>query len=330
MDNNQNLQYHLSNINIFNSKNVDIDIEKINLDKTIYNIYNNSINEPFHNFWFLVDNCKFLKSYDNKNNSYSLVFALNNKYEKHNKILLYIKQLLNYIKNTCLEKYKDIDYILPWIENDNFPVSICYQYDSESLFVNYETSNMDINTLTFNNNNNYTILFEIKYFTIKNNKIKLILFIKLIQLEKQFDLKNSLIVLLSPVKPIIEKNNLIETSDPIIRTKKEENIISNKPVMRISSNMLLEKLNQLKNKSLVKTNETCEEDNKNLKAELYIEEKNQLKKTIVNPNKDPYTIMKNNYLQDRGIIIDDDKKNNTETKIKKKKLVKIKKKTNIT
>ena len=331
MEDNQNLHYHLSNINIFDSKNIDID--KINLEKTIYNIYNNSINEPFHNFWFLLDNCKFLKSYDNKNNSYSLVFALNGKYEKHNKLLLYIKQLLNYIKNTCSEKYKDIEYILPWIENDNFPISMCYQYDTESLFINYEINNMDINTLTFNNNNTYTVLFEIKYFTVNNNKIKLIFFIKLIQLEKQFDLKNSLITLLTPIKKstIIETVNtvnMVEKFDPINKIKKEDNIVLNKAVIKISPNMLLEKLNQLKNKSSIKTNEICEEDNKNLKVDFYMEEKSLLKKTVVNPNKDSYKIMKNNYLEDRGIIIDDSENNiviNTEISLKKKKLVKIKK-----
>ena len=75
--------------------------------------------------------------------------------------------------------------------------------------------------------------------------------------------------------------------------------------------------------------------NKNLKIDLYMEEKNQLKKTVVNQNKDSYKIMKNNYLEDRGIIIDDsinntdnNAENNTEIKLKKKKLVKIKKKKN--
>ena len=210
---------------------------------------------------------------------------------------------------------------------------MCYQYDTESLFINYEINNMDINTLTFNNNNTYTVLFEIKYFTVNNNKIKLIFFIKLIQLEKQFDLKNSLITLLTPIKKstIIETVNtvnMVEKFDPINKIKKEDNIVLNKAVIKISPNMLLEKLNQLKNKSSIKTNEICEEDNKNLKVDFYMEEKSLLKKTVVNPNKDSYKIMKNNYLEDRGIIIDDSENNiviNTEISLKKKKLVKIKK-----
>ena len=326
MNNSQNLQYHLTNTDIFDGKNIDID--KICIEKSIYNIYNNLINEPFHNFWFLVDNCKFLKHYNNKNNSHSLVFVLNNKYEKHKKILLYIKNLLNYIKTICLEKYKDIDYILPWIENENFPISICIQHDLDSLFINYENNDMDINTLSFNNNNNYTILFEIRYFTIKNNKIKLILFSKLIQLEKQFDLKKSLIALLSPIKKstIVETCDLIEKFNPINKIKKEDSITLNKSSIQISPNMLLEKLNQLKNKSLIKKNE---EDNKILKVDdLYLEEKNQLKKTIINQNKDSYIIMKNNYLEEKGIVIEE-LENNSEKKIKKKKIIKIKKKKDI-
>ena len=52
MNNSQNLQYHLTNTDIFDGKNIDID--KICIEKSIYNIYNNLINEPFHNFWFLI------------------------------------------------------------------------------------------------------------------------------------------------------------------------------------------------------------------------------------------------------------------------------------
>ena len=180
---------------------------------------------------------------------------------------------------------------------------------------------MDINTLSFNNNNNYTILFEIRYFTIKNNKIKLILFSKLIQLEKQFDLKKSLIALLSPIKKstIVETCDLIEKFNPINKIKKEDSITLNKSSIQISPNMLLEKLNQLKNKSLIKKNE---EDNKILKVDdLYLEEKNQL-------NKDSYIIMKNNYLEEKGIVIEE-LENNSEKKIKKKKIIKIKKKKDI-
>ena len=55
----------------------------------------------------------------------------------------------------------------------------------------------------------------------------------------------------------------------------------------------------------------------------YIEEKNQLKKTITNQDKDPYIAMKNNYLEEKGI--NSEEISSTETKIKKKKIIKVKK-----
>ena len=314
MDNNQHLQYHLTDINIFDVKNMDI--EKIKIDKTIYNLYNNSIKEPLHNFWFLVDNCKFLKYYENNNNTYSLVFIFNNKYEKHNKLLLYLKQILDYIKNMCSSEYNDIEYILPWMENENFPVSIYFQFNNESLFLNHENNDLDIKTFEFNNNNNFTLLFEIKYFTIKDKKIKLLLFAKLIQLEKKFDLKKSLLCLLNPAKQIIEHNTeIIEPYKPINKIIKDDNTPI-KNIFKISPDMLLGRLNKLNKFSQKKENN---EENKIIQTETqYIEEKNQLKKTITNQDKDAYIIMKNNYLEEKGI-------NPEETKIKKKKIIKVKK-----
>jgi hypothetical protein len=343
MDNNQNLQYHLTNVNSFDNKN--IDIENITIEKTIYSIYNNSISEPFHNFWFLVDNCKFFKSYINKNNSYSLVFVLNNKYEKHKKVLIYIKQLLEHIKLSCEKKYEIINYNLPWTENENYPISIYFQYNTDSLFINYENNNMDINTLELNNNNNFTLLFEIKYFIINNNKIKLILVAKLIRLEKQFDLKKSLITLSSPIKnKIIEDNekSIFDNNIKESEVENEEGIVI-KPIVKTNSNnimgtgihinpnMLMGALNKMKKKSLTQKNKIDDDEenkNNNSTTEYYLEEKNLLKKTIINPDKDSYKIMHDNYLEDRGIIKKEELYT-TDIKIKKKKIIKIKKKKEI-
>jgi len=110
MDEYQNLQSHLT-IEEFDNKYIDID--RITKEKTIYNIYNNSIKEPYHNFWFLADHCKFLKTYENKKNIYSLVFSFNSKYEKHKNILSTITKILEHVKNICKSKYVNIDYISP-------------------------------------------------------------------------------------------------------------------------------------------------------------------------------------------------------------------------
>jgi hypothetical protein len=309
----------LTDIDIFDVKN--IDIEKIKKDKTIYNLYNNSIKEPLHNFWFFVDNCKFLKYYENNNNAYSLVFMFNNKYEKHNKLLLYIKQIIEYIKIICSSEYNNIEFVLPWTHNDNFPVSIYFQYNKESLFLDHEKNDLDLKTFEFNNNNNFTLLFEIKYFTIKDNKIKIVLFAKLVQLEKQFDLKKSLICLSNPIKKSIENNiSIIEVYKPINKIMKDDNFTP-KPNVKISPDMLLASLNKLNKLSNKKENN---EENKIISTETqYMEEKNQLKKTITNQDKDPYILMKNNYLEEKGINSED--MSSTETKIKKKKIIKIKK-----
>jgi hypothetical protein len=94
-----------------------------------------------------------------------------------------------------------------------------------------------------------------------------------------------------------------------------------KPNVKISPDMLLASLNKLNKLSNKKENN---EENKIISTETqYMEEKNQLKKTITNQDKDPYILMKNNYLEEKGINSED--MSSTETKIKKKKIIKIKK-----
>ena len=65
-----------------------IDYEKMTT-KTIYNLYNNNVKMPLHNFWFIFTNCKFINIQDNnKNNTHqsSSNKSLPEEYVFHTKI----------------------------------------------------------------------------------------------------------------------------------------------------------------------------------------------------------------------------------------------------
>lgn len=313
MDEYQNLRTHLTNTDKFDIKH--IDIENITNKKNIYGIYNNTIKEPYHNFWFLADNCKFLKIYENKNNSHSLVFSLNTKYEQHRNILSVINNILEHIKNTCIPIYEKINYTLPWNNNENFPASLYFRYNNESLYLNNNNDDLDINSITFNNNNNYTILFEIKYFVINENKIKLEFFAKLIKLEKNFELKNSFLNLSKKIKTIVIEDEIKTPYRTNINSNKTDNTEIAKPIFPINNNMLLETLNKLNKTKNILDIDNNNNNNSNNNGTNYLENKIQLKKTITNKDKDDYfNIIKKNYLEDKKkrseLIMGDNLQNN--------------------
>ena len=81
------IEKYITNINNFNI-NI-IDHEKFNINKDIYNLYNNTIEDPLHKFWFIIDSAKYINNYYDYN---ILKFVINDKNIK-------IKKTLDFIKN---------------------------------------------------------------------------------------------------------------------------------------------------------------------------------------------------------------------------------------
>ena len=270
---------YLTKVNKFDPKS--IDFEQIKKDKSIYNIYNNSIREPFHNFWFLLNNCKFIKLYEN-DKSMSIKIALNDKNDKHNKTLEYIKDIIKFIHSECLNVFPKITYEVPWKNDDNYPI-ILTLYCKELLFLDENNEELTIDKLQFNNSVSYTILFEISFFIIKENKIKFYLNQKIIQIEKKLNLRNGII-------HIKETSNVRTFNDDIssrtIITDREipKDKSKDKPSIGLilSTDMILQKRNQLK--SISKELKDLKENKEEIKTmgDQFLEQKKLLKS--INPS----------------------------------------------
>ena len=120
----------------FNSDIIDNDI--IVPNKSYFNIYNNSIEEPFHKFWFYVDNCKLTNIY-NEHNIYR--FAINNKNEKNKKLLDYLKKLFEHIQSLFSKIYNNITFEFPWKEYDKYPFLMNFFSSSNTLFIDSKQNN---------------------------------------------------------------------------------------------------------------------------------------------------------------------------------------------
>jgi len=145
-------------------------------------------------------------------------------------------------------------------------------------------------------------------------------------LDKNFELKNSLITLLKPIKNniIIEdvKTNPYKPSNNLVKKDEIEFV---KPSFILNPDMLSDIKNKLKKFNNI--NNIINDDDIKSTEETYSNKINHLKKTIINPDKeDYYNIIKKNYLQEKGIIPEDlcSEKEITE-KVKPKKIKKIKK-----
>lgn len=265
---------YLTKVNKFDNKV--IDFETIKKDKTIFNIYNNSIKEPFHNFWFLLNSCKFIKLYENER-SMAIKIALNDKNDKHNKTLEYIQETMKFIHSECIKIYPKITYETPWKKDDNYPI-ILTLYCKELLFLDENNEELSMERLQFNNSVSYTILFEISFFIIKDNKIKFYLTQKIIQIEKKLNLKHGIIHIRET--PISVPRTFEDT--PRIAPVERETPKNNQPVgLFLNTDMILQKRNQLKSisKELKELKDTKEEVK--TMGETFLEQKKLLKS--INP-----------------------------------------------
>ena len=264
-----------------------IDHEKFMINKEIYDIYNNKIDEPLHKFWFIFDSSKFLNNYYEYN---ILTFVINDKNIKINKTINYIKKITENIKEKYINylninniEFKNIEIELPIKQYDNYP-SIIKLYNKKKSIHNENNEKEDI--VNIGSGKKYLLLFEINYFKIiksdQNYIIKFFFNILKIQTQKLFNiddysLDKKINITLQPPPPppppfpphFINKN----INDKNINEKN----INNKIRIIISEEELLNKKNELRSLKTIKTEEKSDNDSINEFTKNLITQKNLLK-----------------------------------------------------
>ena len=262
-----------------------IDHEKFIINKDIYDIYNNKIDEPLHKFWFIFDSSKFLNNYYEYN---ILTFVINDKNIKINKTIDYIKKITENIKEKYINylninniEFKNIDIELPIKQYDNYP-SIIKLYNKKKSIHNENNEKEDI--VNLGSGKKYLLLFEINYFKIiksdQNFIIKFFFNILKIQTQKLFNIddysldKKINIPPPPPPPPFINRNiNERNINDKNINNKN----INNKIRIIISEEELLNKKNELRSLRSIKTEEKSDNDSINEFTKNLIAQKNLLK-----------------------------------------------------
>ena len=275
MDEND-LEYHLTDIDNFNKDYIDINKDSITKDKTINNIYNNQIDEPFHNFWFLINHCKFIKEYNDFN---TLYFALNNKNKEHKKILDYLKKILEYIKENYKIKFKTekFTYKLLKEKDYNYPIVLSFNKNDNSNITNNDGDEIDFFDIKNNNLINYSILFETNYFYVKDNTIYLNLSIITLQSKETDKKKFGNLNIKKKIIPNIKPQIISYKNDNI---KPPETLSDKKSIFQIDSYILMKKIGNLKKSQNDETKKEIEE--KSNPGDSYLEQKKLLKTFTVN------------------------------------------------
>ncbi len=271
------IEKYLTNINNNFDKNI-IDHENFNINKDIYNLYNNTIEEPLHKFWFILDSAKYINNYYDYN---ILKFVINDKNTKIKKTLDFIKNISENIKNKYInfltENNIEIDNLnnitveLPFKQNENYPCILNLNNKELSMFTN-DNNKDDIKNIK--QNVNYFILFEINYFKI----------IKIIKNEKKFyNLKFIFNIIKIQIQKPININDL--SLNLILNNKNEQNIIPAPPIIQLKNkDTSLELMKEIKNFKFNNNNDNTINNNINNKLMLLIsEEEIQKKKECLKP-----------------------------------------------
>ena len=279
------MKTHITLTDTFKSDIVDHDI--IVPTKSYFNIYNNSLDEPFHKFWFYIENAKLMNIY-NENSIFR--FALNNKNEKNKKLIDYLKKLFEYIRSLFVRTYPDITFDIPWKEYDNYPYLMNFFANNNTICMDSNQSNKNFTEIT--KDQNCSILFELTYIQIMkiiiDNKTSYSLkfkFTLIMVQEKAIDIKNILLENINQLNnpkpkqiftPISNNfNNNPMTSVLSELTQKEKPKTQGMPAVRMSldPSVLLNKMKSL-NKIDIKEKETKEDKD----IPKYLEQKSKLKK----------------------------------------------------
>ena len=207
----------ITKINSFNNNS--IDFEPINNSKNIYNIYNNSVDIPFHKFWFHLDNTKFVNMYYDFS---TLRFAINAKNNKVKKTIEYIKNIANYMTDVFKQKniYDNITIDLPIKETSNYPVIISLKNKLTSMV---DSNNNSIDISNINNNNLYSVVFEISFIKVIKNTVQDFKF----NVDKDNVLPNASLKFYLNIVKIQEENSIDPLADNITKLNLNTNYNSN-------------------------------------------------------------------------------------------------------
>jgi hypothetical protein len=311
---------HITQIDKFSPDIIDHDIVVPN--KTYFNIYNNSLDEPFHKFWFFIENAKLINIY-NENSVFR--FALNTKSDKNKKLIEYLKNLFEYVKKLFICTYPDIIIENPWKEYDNYPCLINFIANSNTICLDSKENSKNITEI--NKDQTYSIFFELTYIQVAklvvgdkpNYSLKFKFNLIMIQ-EKLFDKKFALLENINQMNnpktkylsiPSTHSNNnsnnnlydvpptalmsnvLGELTQGANKLLKNVSLPAPRPIMRFSldANELVNKKNAL-NKIGVKEVKEEVENGKNIPE--YLEQKNKLKK-VETDERTLLTILKREY-----------------------------------
>jgi hypothetical protein len=274
------IEKYITNIDTLKGPSKIIDHEKFNIEKDTYNIYNNNIDEPLHKFWFIIESSKFHNSYYEYN---ILKFVINDKNNQIKKILDYIKEITETIKEKYiifLKKnnilYDEINIELPFKQYEDYPCIINFYNKEVSI---YNENNGKDEIINLRSGNKYILLFEINYFRITkidDSKINIKFYFNILKIQNQqlINLDNySLNKLYYPINNIIpnppppppyqqQQSSIYLLKDKYNETinNKINNKINDKVRIIISDEELLSKKNELKSIKLVKTSELCNKD----------------------------------------------------------------------
>jgi hypothetical protein len=167
------LTNHITKLDKFDPKILDHDT--IIETKKYFNIYNNSIDEPLHKFWFLAENAKFINIYNssNTNNQPNQIirFALNNKNDKTKKLITYWKELGKHLEKIFYKTFDKIIVDYPWKDIENYPYMMNFSVNTNTIYTNVNDLNKPKEISDLNKESIYSLLFDITYIQISKVSI---------------------------------------------------------------------------------------------------------------------------------------------------------------
>ena len=310
-----------------------LDYEKITKSKFSYKIYNNKIPEPLHKFWFSVPCIKYCNNYKDYK---TIRFLMNDKEKKINNLINFIKDLGDTLIEIFNPLFPDIFIEYPWKISEQFPCIFNFFTNSETIFLNSESNNLEFNSLT--TLDTFSIIFDIsniKIFVINLNNnetysLKINLSLILIKQEKKKDIKNYNFIEDENSKFNIQSSNL-DTNKYI---SKQINKCKQLPFLNELTSGINKNTFDFKN---IEKTDTCNNNILHINTDQLIRIKNTLKKVENNKfdiikkdninGNDELSSIKSVYLEKKNSL----KKVNTcektlltHLKLKKKKKIKLK------
>lgn len=165
---NKDYEEYITNIDEYNNETVEFEALT---EKTIYNIYNNNVKFPSHNFWFMLNYVKFIKIDDMKNNKKSIKISFNDKFKDNKKTVDCIYSICQFVESECKKNNDQLIMEHPW---NMKPILFNLHINELTILSNYNNEKIDIDYLekTKKSKNTFTILFELIYYRIVDNVIK--------------------------------------------------------------------------------------------------------------------------------------------------------------